>query len=285
MKYINKNILSVNDFTNLKSIKKPPNSHIHLSTVYKHKDDLKTSYINYIFFAKNYRLKDLPISSKIKMVGKDSFIEHYINQKYFSDFISDFRSKNRSGFCYMCGGMNAGTLDHLLPKDNYPEFSFFSKNLIPSCDCNSKKNNNISSGLNPHFYKECDRELFYLDIFINGFVGDQIQYEFYIKVKNGFSVKFFDLLNHHLLNHMMKFSDIENYMKNQCARILNNPIKALSIRRKISRSQLIEKIEDLSSISESEAGSPNRWDVILYKGLLKRSVVTYILGEIHKQYP
>ena len=285
MKYIAKDILEVDDFLNLEKIKKPYDNHIHVKTVYEHKKDLKTAYINYIFFAKNYRLKDLPINSSIKIAGKKSFIEHYDNPKSFSDFIFNFRKDNRSFFCYMCGGMNAGTLDHLLPKDNYPEFSFFSKNLIPSCDCNSKKSDNISSGLNPHFYDECNKELFYLDIFIHGLVGNQVQYNFEIKVKNGFGFKFLGLLNHHLENHMMKFSDIENYMKNQCARILNNPIQALSIRRKISRSQLIEKIEDLSFIAESEARSPNRWDTILYKGLLKRSVVSYILGEIHKHYP
>ena len=285
MKYINKKILDVDDFANLQSIRKPLDSHIHLKKVYEYKNDLKNSYINYIFFAKRYKLKDLPRSLKIERVGKASFIEHYNNPKYFSDFISDFRNKNRSNFCYMCGSMNAGTLDHLLPKDKYPEFAFFSKNLIPSCDCNSKKNDNISSCINPHFYQECNSELFYLDIVIHGRLGNEVQYGFNIKVKNSFNLNFIDLLNFHLLNHIIKFSDINNYMKNHCARILNNPIQALSIRRKLSRSQLVEKIEDLVFIATSEADSPNRWDVILYKGLLKKSVISYILGEIYKKYP
>lgn len=285
MKYISKDILDVDDFLNLEKIKQPHDNHIHLKTVYEHKNDLKTAYINYIFFAKSYRLKDLPINSRVKITGKKSFIEHYDNPKIFSDFIFNFRNDNRSFFCYMCGGMNAGTLDHLLPKDNYPEFSFFSKNLIPSCDCNSKKSDNISSGLNPHFYEDCDKELFYLDIFIHGLAGNQVQYSFEIKVKNGFSTKLLGLLNYHLENHIMKFSDIDNYMKNQCGRVLNNPIQALSIRKKITRSQLIEKVEDLYFIAKNEAGSANRWDAILYKGLLKRSVISYIFDEINKQYP
>lgn len=174
MKFIDKKNLDVDDLFNLSSIEKPLDYHIHLRTVYEHKDDLKKAYINYCFFAKKYRLKDLPRSSIIKKVGKTSFIEHYENTKHFSKFISDFRNNNRTGFCYMCGAMNAGTLDHLLPKDIYPEFSFFSKNLIPSCDCNQKKKENISTGLNPHFYQECDNELYYLDISINGIVNNQV---------------------------------------------------------------------------------------------------------------
>lgn len=285
MKFIDKEILDIDDFFNLSMIKKPHDNHVHMKAIFDHKEDLKTAYLNYIFFAKNYRLKDLPIVLSITKAGKKSFIEHYDNPKYFCDFIFNFRNDNRSFFCYMCGGMNAGTLDHLLPKDIYPEFSFFSKNLIPSCDCNSKKNDTISSGLNPHFYTECDSELFCLDINIHGTICNQVQYSYEIKVKNGFNNKFTDILTSHLLNHVMKFSDIENYMKNQCARVLNNPIQALSIRKKLSRNELIEKIEDLYLIAENEAGSPNRWDIILYKGLLKKSVLSYILGEIHKGYP
>lgn len=285
MKYITKDILDVDDFLNLEKIKKPYDNHIHVKTVYNFKNELKISYINYIFFAKKYRLKDLPVNSRIKIADKKSFIEHYENPKKFSDFIDKFRHDSRSGFCYMCGALSAGTLDHLLPKDEYPDFSFFSKNLIPSCECNQNKKKNISSGLNPHFYQECDNELYYLDININGITNNQISYTFEIKVKKIFSNNFNELIEYHLNNHILKFSDMENYMKNQCGRILNNPIQALSIRKKITKSQLIEKVEDLYFIAKNEAGSPNRWDAVLYRGLLKRSVISYIFNEIHKQYP
>jgi hypothetical protein len=199
---------------NLNGINKPPDSYKHLKVVYDNKDILKSSYINYIFFARKYRVVDIPRNSIVKKIGKHSFVEHYNNPKGFSSFIDKFRGDNRSGFCYMCGALSAGTLDHLLPKDEYPEFSFFSKNLIPSCDCNQKKKENISSGLNPHFYEECDEELYYLDISLNGVINNQISYDFEIKVKKIFSNNFNELIEYHLNNHILKFSDIENYMKN-----------------------------------------------------------------------
>jgi len=46
------------------------------------------------------------------------------------------------GACPVCGRDALGTLDHYLPKANYAEFSFYSKNLVPACDrCNNKRSN------------------------------------------------------------------------------------------------------------------------------------------------
>ncbi|WP_156769768.1 HNH endonuclease [Nocardia sp. 852002-20019_SCH5090214] len=44
------------------------------------------------------------------------------------------------GLCGMCGAAQAGTLDHYLPREMYPELSILAPNLIPACDmCNRKK--------------------------------------------------------------------------------------------------------------------------------------------------
>jgi 5-methylcytosine-specific restriction endonuclease McrA len=40
--------------------------------------------------------------------------------------------------CPMCGSPSIGTLDHYLPKEDYPEFSVLPSNLLPACSlCNS----------------------------------------------------------------------------------------------------------------------------------------------------
>ncbi len=40
--------------------------------------------------------------------------------------------------CPMCGSASTGSLDHYLPKDDYPEFSVLPCNLVPACAlCNS----------------------------------------------------------------------------------------------------------------------------------------------------
>lgn len=61
--------------------------------------------------------------------------------------------------CPFCGLSETSTLDHYLPKEQYPEFAIFSKNLIPSCStCNTRKSTLISDAdtevrlfLHPYF--------------------------------------------------------------------------------------------------------------------------------------
>lgn len=49
--------------------------------------------------------------------------------------------------CPYCSLSPSSTLDHYVPKSDYPEFSVFSKNLIPVCwKCNHLKSNNFLHG-------------------------------------------------------------------------------------------------------------------------------------------
>jgi hypothetical protein len=46
--------------------------------------------------------------------------------------------------CPFCGISESSTLDHYLPKEQYPELSIFPKNLVPSCAvCNTRKRGRI----------------------------------------------------------------------------------------------------------------------------------------------
>ena len=46
--------------------------------------------------------------------------------------------------CGLCGLSEISELDHYLPKEQYPEFSILSRNLVPVCaTCNRKKSNKI----------------------------------------------------------------------------------------------------------------------------------------------
>lgn len=284
MKYISKATLDVDDLSNLAYIEEPhQTNHKHLKVVYENKNELKNSYINYIFFARKNRLLDVPQNSIIQRLDKKSFFEHYSKPKKFSNFINEFRRNTRSGFCYMCGALNAGTLDHFLPKDLYPEFSFFSKNLIPSCDCNSKKKIDLSSVLNPHFYEECDSELYSLDIVITS-TSPKINFEYKILVNNNIP-KIQSIVDNHLKNHLLKYSDISNYMRNHIMMILMNPIDAFAIKRKINRAEIYDRVQDQVDITKFLAKSDNRWDVILYKGFLKTDLIDFIEIEVNKKFP
>lgn len=46
--------------------------------------------------------------------------------------------------CPFCGISESSTLDHYLPKEKYPEFAVFPKNLVPSCAvCNTRKRDRV----------------------------------------------------------------------------------------------------------------------------------------------
>lgn len=52
--------------------------------------------------------------------------------------------------CPMCGSETTNTIDHFLPRNSYPEFSIFTRNLVPCCGlCNSGAKKTIIKGTSP----------------------------------------------------------------------------------------------------------------------------------------
>ena len=55
-------------------------------------------------------------------------------------WIKKLRTKHPHVSCAMCGSTNVTSLDHILPKEDYPELAVFSYNLVPSCQpCNNRR--------------------------------------------------------------------------------------------------------------------------------------------------
>lgn len=53
--------------------------------------------------------------------------------------------------CPMCGSSVTGTVDHYLPKEDFPEFSVMAANLVPACShCNSGKKGRTFRGATPN---------------------------------------------------------------------------------------------------------------------------------------
>ncbi|MGJ3702678.1 hypothetical protein [Variovorax sp. AFSI2.2] len=73
---------------------------------------------------------------------KDFLRAHYKSPPTALGFIKTLRAENSHKICPMCGSTHRGTLDHLLPKDGSPEFAVFSRNLVPACNCNTKRATN-----------------------------------------------------------------------------------------------------------------------------------------------
>lgn len=73
---------------------------------------------------------------------------HYASPPTDLVHITKLRDSTEHLVCPMCGSMHSGTLDHYLPKNGFPIFSVFSKNLVPACKCNSKRSETLL-GINP----------------------------------------------------------------------------------------------------------------------------------------
>ncbi|MYN26978.1 hypothetical protein [Duganella levis] len=64
---------------------------------------------------------------------------HYSSPNQDLAHITTMRNESEHASCPMCGSLHSGTLDHLLPKNGFPAFAVFSKNLVPACKCNIKR--------------------------------------------------------------------------------------------------------------------------------------------------
>lgn len=101
--------------------------------------------------------------------------------KELKDYVLTDDDGRTHNTCLNCTMSEANTMDHFLPKTDYPQFAVHPKNLLPSCSaCNSKKSVNWQIGNQT--------------IFINHYLDDipNIQYLFceVIKTTKGFKVKF-----------------------------------------------------------------------------------------------
>jgi hypothetical protein len=89
------------------------------------------------------------------------------------------RTHNTCLNCYM---NEANTIDHFLPKGEYPQFAVHPKNLIPSCsNCNSKKSTNWRTG---------ETSLF-INAYLDNIPDDQFLFCNVIPTKTSFKVNFF----------------------------------------------------------------------------------------------
>lgn len=90
----------------------------------------------------------LVINQPIGAAAEGFLQGHYANPPADLAHITKMRESTEHLVCPMCGSMHSGTLDHYLPKNGYPIFSVFSKNLVPACKCNSKRKETLL-GVNP----------------------------------------------------------------------------------------------------------------------------------------
>lgn len=168
--------------------------------------------------------------------------------------------------CPYCDIGEPKTIDHYLPKEEFPEYAVFSKNLVPVCSvCNSnyKKTYWIKDGkrlfFNPYFDSIPDEEFLLVELDIDG--GIKIDYQA-SDVPNEY--EFSGLFK----NHFEKLALNKRYKIKAAAEISRK-------RRTLKRLYNNKSWQGVSSMLSNELDkleeefSKNHWKTSLYKALSK----------------
>lgn len=209
------------------------------------------------------------MASKLTAIGLDANARARMETCYRDetiidglDWIGTVRDAKHMSACPMCGGFSKGTLEHVLPKADYPEFYVFSANLVPSCQvCNGKRSNTASLAglLHPYFDAFLSNSLLETDI------GQPFEApKFYPKtiLPLALSPDALSRLENHI-NRSINLDEFESYAEGRW--------RFVKVRAKRFRS-LKALTADINSNSEDyeEANGRNNWEGAFWRGL-KRS--------------
>ncbi|KXO84078.1 HNH endonuclease [Acinetobacter venetianus] len=175
------------------------------------------------------RLCDLSAVSNINLNEKEDLLKLYnysskpfINLKNALISLPNNRELNT---CQYCTINDVNTLDHIMPKENFPEFVVHPKNLIPVCSqCNSFKSNKWLKNGNFEFLN------LYLHIlpiqqflFVNvNYSNSTFDIKFFLKNKNGIDSVFFNIIENHYNN--LKLLERFNSKSNEIVSEFENSI-------------------------------------------------------------
>lgn len=170
-----------------------------------------------------------------------------------------------SGACPMCGRDALGTLDHYLPQSNYPEFCFFSRNLIPACSrCNTARGNSVQGGmpgqraLHPYFDTFADNRVMTVEV-IPDWRAPEIR-----PVAYGLNGPALEIVQWQIDNVIIPSGFLE-YVAPIWGIIVDNPVEILG---EIPNDQaIVAKLAELERIEAITTRSKNSWKSCLYHGI------------------
>lgn len=177
--------------------------------------------------------------------------------------ILDNRAMNT---CQYCTIAPVGSLDHIVPKDEFPEFSVNPKNLLPACTtCNSHKHenwkvNNKTIFLNLYTDILPIEQYLFVDLIIT---PNNMQPIFELRNTNNINVDFFELLeNHYSRLHLPQ------RFKNESHKIISELTNLISVSKHyLTQLQMKELV--IAKIVEDKAVFGNNY----YKSILEEALV------------
>ncbi len=167
--------------------------------------------------------------------------------------------------CPFCGGIGRPkSLDHYLPKANYPQYAVLPQNLVPCCrDCNTEKSNALATAvdeqaIHPYF----DDDKFFLEqwVFARVNLTHPCSLVYFSEPPNGWS----DVEKNRASNHFRDFNIGIRYSV-QAADELS---ALIDLRRgHLANISAEEFSAYLASVSNSESYFSNHWKKVMYQAL------------------
>ncbi|EKL3069904.1 hypothetical protein PQ425_002661 [Shigella dysenteriae] len=207
---------------------------------------------------------------------------YYNNPAKCLSIIDDIRAANSNSLCPMCGSMHSGTLDHVLPKENYPEFSLFTKNLVPACKCNTFKSTTIANSaghrmLHPYFDNILKQRLICANF---SKLGRTPTID--VKIIIDPMSPEYNNVKYHLDNVVIK-NNIKGYLSEQWESFYLYPELVIrGLNKSLSTySDVYELLtRELLLLDEKHKGK-NNWNSVFVAGLIRPDVIRWILCELH----
>jgi len=214
-----------------------------------------------------------------------ALIKHYKKPPNAINYIEKIRQSSPE-VCPMCGGFHPTTIDHYLPKTNFPLWSIFSKNLIPACNCNINRGEAIKGLkksqariLHPYFDDFlCDRLVTLKITHTKNF--KRIEASVVCVDTNHEHV---ESIKYHIIN-VLKKINIDIWIRGQLTKLMEFPanvVKQLPRKRAVDMVKLLEALEDCLESYDGECGTPNNWNSILIHGLLNATEIHDWLIKTH----
>lgn len=247
------------------------NSNLH-KTSYPHLkerlDEVLACYRSYCDFEGNaLSINALGVAGSLKA----GLIKNYGQPPKAVSHIKNLRSLSPN-VCPMCGSLKPFTLDHVLPKEDYAEYTVFSKNLVPACDCNLKRGKTTKNPaysarvLHPYFDSCLSQRLLSCDISPDReFPLVKIEIV-YVEPCHPLaeSIKF------HTESVVLR-SGILAWLSGQWASAVDCPaavIQTMPHSKIVTEDQMREVLQDALDRHEQRLGTPNNWESIFIHGLL-----------------
>lgn len=265
------------------------NAGVSQTTLLNIRDKVKGSYETYktAFVAKSVHLldKDDSYTDNERQLLKGLYGSQAKVVKDIRKWIDEHNKKTYLRKCPYCTISRANTTEHILPKDDYPEFAINALNLLPCCsDCNSLKGTNVrDENGNPlilNFYYHHLPNVQYLFVRLIEDRNGCIDFEYYLdNSEQKINASMYQLIQSHFekLRLLKKFEEeaIVNYTE-----IENMLIKNAS-------EYGVEKcLEDLrhNALEDAKEYGRNHWKVVLKLALAESDwYAVYLEKQVTKE--